>query len=344
MTWLLASVSCNILGILWDIHQQTSFPSYIDLFISDNHVISAVVHRNWSLLIYTKHRTYLLHIAGRWETPATCGHIQQDSSWVYGTSWLRIVLFWHEPNYIVLRTSHFFSLSFCSPIPHQHIMETQPPQPALSRSKSSRFAGDTLNMSLIGTQQESRHHLVHRDVADAATRNMTQDAHLTIIRKTGSSKNKQTQTVGCNYIHIVVNSRQLIVWHTTGVCRQLRDQFLAACNGKPLWSTKAFVHAVREIEHHDVVSSGIFGDEFPDKNPRERTKQASITFGEATEAYMVDVIAKSHRYKQQLIFSWFSACLLLWQGKEVGYSWNSPTCAWPWMLQTWPKKAFRALQ
>jgi len=211
MTWLLASVSCNILGILWDIHQQTSFPSYIDLFISDNHAISAVVHRNWSLLINTKHRTYLLHIAGWWETPATCGHTQQDSSWVYGTSWLLVILFWHEANYIVLRTSHFFSLSSSSPIPHQHIMETQPPQPAASRSKSSRLAGDTSNTSLIGTQQQRRHQLVHRDAADAATRNMTQDAHLKIVRKTASSKNKQQDAVGCKYMHILVNSRQLIV-------------------------------------------------------------------------------------------------------------------------------------
>jgi len=48
------------------------------------------------------------------------------------------------------------------------------------------------------------------------------------------------------------------------------------------------------MEHHDVVSSGIFADVFPDKNPREWTKQALITLGEATEAYMVEVIAASH--------------------------------------------------
>jgi len=40
----------------------------------------------------------------------------------------------------------------------------------------------------------------------------------------------------------------------------------------------------------------------------------------------------------------FSTCLQLWQGKEVGYSWNSPTCAWRWIWPKWPKKALRAPQ
>jgi len=40
----------------------------------------------------------------------------------------------------------------------------------------------------------------------------------------------------------------------------------------------------------------------------------------------------------------FSTCLQLLQGKEVGYSWNSPTCAWRWVWPKWPKKAFRAPQ
>ena len=71
--------------------------------------------------------------------------------------------------------------------------------------------------------------------------------------------------------------------------REQRNEFIAAHNGKHPWSTKAFVRKVREIEHNDVVSSGIFADDFPDKHPREWTKQALITLGEATEAYMVEV-------------------------------------------------------
>jgi len=40
----------------------------------------------------------------------------------------------------------------------------------------------------------------------------------------------------------------------------------------------------------------------------------------------------------------FSTCLLLWQDKEVGYSWNSPTCPWHWIWPKWPKKPFCAMQ
>ena len=91
----------------------------------------------------------------------------------------------------------------------------------------------------------------------------------------------------------------------------------------------AFIRTVWEIKHYDVARSGKFAYEFPVKNLLEWMKQASITLEEATEAYTFEVIAESHRYKQQLISGRFSTCLLLWQGKEVGYSWNSPTYAWP---------------
>jgi len=50
----------------------------------------------------------------------------------------------------------------------------------------------------------------------------------------------------------------------------------------------------RKIEHHNVVSSGIFADKFLDNHPQEWTKQALITFREAMEAYMVEVVAESH--------------------------------------------------
>ena len=79
-----------------------------------------------------------------------------------------------------------------------------------------------------------------------------------------------------------------------GARRELSYEFIATRNGKPPLTTKAFFRTVREIEHHDAVSSRIFADEFPDKHPREWTKQALITLDEATEAYMVEVTAKSH--------------------------------------------------
>jgi len=73
------------------------------------------------------------------------------------------------------------------------------------------LAGATSNTELLGTQQEHRHKLVHRDAANGATKHMTQDAHLMIVRKTGSSKNKKQHAVGCEYILIVANGSQLTV-------------------------------------------------------------------------------------------------------------------------------------
>ena len=90
--------------------------------------------------------------------------------------------------------------------------------------------------------------------------------------------------MGCEYIHIDAIGGQLTLYRTAGVRRDLRKKFIAARKGKPPWSTKAFVSTVREMEQHDVVSCGIFGDEFPDKRPSEWTKQALITFEEATAA------------------------------------------------------------
>jgi len=74
----------------------------------------------------------------------------------------------------------------------------------------------------------------------------------------------------------------------------MRDNFIAAGNGKPSCSTKAFVHTVRKIELHEAFSWGIFADTFSDKNPREWTKQALTTLENATEGYMVEEIAESN--------------------------------------------------
>ena len=208
-------------------------------------------------------------------------------------------------------------------------MDTQPPQPGPSGSESSQLAGTSTNTSLIGTQQERRHQLVHRDATNAATKNMTQVAHLKIVHKTRSSTSKKQHAVGFEYIHTVVHGSQLTIFHAADVCRRLHDRFIAAHNGNPAWSTKEFVCTVREIEHHDVASSGIFADEFRDKHLWEWTTQALITLEEATEAYMVEVIATSHCLMQQLISCRYSTCLLRWQGKVVVYSWNSLTSAWP---------------
>jgi len=199
--------------------------------ISGNHAIEAVVHSDISLSTYKQHRTDTLHIAAQFETPATCSHTQHDSSWVQPTCWPLLIQFWHEGDYMVLRTSHFFSLSYSSPLPHQPIMDTQRPQPGESGSKSSWLVGTTSTMSLIGTQQQLRHQLVPRDTANATTKHMTRDPHLKIVRQTGRSKNQKQRALGCENIHIEVNGHQLTIDHTAGVCRDLHDQFIAACNG-----------------------------------------------------------------------------------------------------------------
>jgi len=88
-------------------------------------------------------------------------------------------------------------------------MDIQPPPAGESRSNTGRLAGATSNTELLATQQERRHKLVHRDAANVATKHMTQDAHLKIVRKTGSSRNKKQHPVGCRYILIVANGCQL---------------------------------------------------------------------------------------------------------------------------------------
>jgi hypothetical protein len=68
------------------------------------------------------------------------------------------------------------------------------------------LAGATSSTELLGKQQERRHKLVRRNAANVVTKQMTQDAHLMIFRKTGSSKNKMQHVVGCEYILLVANS------------------------------------------------------------------------------------------------------------------------------------------
>jgi len=100
-------------------------------------------------------------------------------------------------------------------------MDTQPPQPGPRGSTSGRLAGALSNTSFIGTQQECRHQLVYREAAEAATKQITQDGHLKIIRKTGSSTNMKQHAVGCEYLHTMVNSGQLTVKQTASLLREL---------------------------------------------------------------------------------------------------------------------------
>jgi hypothetical protein len=193
-------------------------------------------------------------------------------------------------------------------------MNTQLPQPGPSGFKSSQLAGAASNTSLIGTNPECRHHLVHRDTANTATNNMTQHVQVQIVCKTRCSTNQKQHTVGYMYIHTGVNNCQLTIYHAAGVHEELQDHFIAAPYWIPPWSTKAVVRLVREIEHHDVVSTGICVDNLIYKHPQQSVKQMLFTLEMATEAYMVEAIAASHCLKQLLIPCRYSTCLLWWQG------------------------------
>jgi len=81
-------------------------------------------------------------------------------------------------------------------------MATQIPQPGENGIEVGGSTGITPNTLFSGTQQERRHQLVHCNAANAATKNMTKDAHLKIVRKTESSKHKKQHAIGCKYIHI----------------------------------------------------------------------------------------------------------------------------------------------
>jgi len=181
-----------------------------------------------------------------------------------------------------------------SSLPPQLIMAPQSPLQGGGGTESSRTTGASSNTPPTWTQQQHSHHLVHHNAENAATENMTLDPQLTIVRKTGSSRKRTQHVIGCKCSRIEVHGRQLMIWHTDGVRRELRDQFIAACYGKPSLSTQAFALAIRKIEHHDVVSTVISANESGDKNPREWTNQPLITSQDATEAYKVEVIADSN--------------------------------------------------
>jgi len=142
------------------------------------------------------HRTDLLQIAWPLESPATSSDRQQDIPWVERASWQSFIPLWPGAYYIFLRTVHF-SWSSSSPFPQQQVVAPQTPQPDVIQSESSRTTGASSNEPLAETQQQRRHQLVHYDAAIAATKNMAQDAHLKIVRKTGRSNNRQQHEIGC---------------------------------------------------------------------------------------------------------------------------------------------------
>jgi len=90
-------------------------------------------------------------------------------------------------------------------------MDTQTPRKGQSESESSQMTVAACNMLLHERQLQRRRHLVLREAANVATKNMTQDAHLNIFHKTRSNKDKMQHAMDCEYLHTKLGGRQLIV-------------------------------------------------------------------------------------------------------------------------------------
>jgi len=71
--------------------------------------------------------------------------------------------------------------------------------------------GASAPMPPADTQLQHRHHLAHRDAANAATNKKTLDAELKIVRETESSKDMKQHVIGCEYSQIKVDDRQLMI-------------------------------------------------------------------------------------------------------------------------------------
>jgi len=76
-------------------------------------------------------------------------------------------------------------------------MAAETPEQDWSESELSWLTGASSNPPPAVTQQHHRHQLVHRDAANAASEHMTHNAHLIIVRKRASSKNKTQHAIGC---------------------------------------------------------------------------------------------------------------------------------------------------
>jgi hypothetical protein len=111
-------------------------------------------------------------------------------------------------------------------------MASQIPQPSGSRSELSEIMDASSNMSLAGRWYQHRHQLVHCDTANAATTNITQDAHIKAANETTISKNMKQYVIGCLYIHIKVDVCSRCILLMAGQYKMQSDQFIAACNGK----------------------------------------------------------------------------------------------------------------
>jgi hypothetical protein len=84
----------------------------------------------------------------------------------------------------------------------QHLIDTQQPPPGESESNTGRLAGATSNTGILGTRPDHRQKSVSRDAPNPATKQMTQNVHLKMGRKTGCQRNKKQLAGRCENILI----------------------------------------------------------------------------------------------------------------------------------------------
>jgi len=88
-------------------------------------------------------------------------------------------------------------------------MAQRTPQPGVIQSELSLMIGSSSNAPLAETLLQLRQQLVHHHTAIAATENIAQDAHLHKGHKTGHSNNRQQHAIGCESLHMYIESGQL---------------------------------------------------------------------------------------------------------------------------------------
>jgi len=81
-------------------------------------------------------------------------------------------------------------------IPQQQVRAPEILQQGAIEAKSSRTTGASNNAPPGESLQQRRYQLVYYDAAIVATDNMAQDAHPTIVRKTGSNENQKQDAIG----------------------------------------------------------------------------------------------------------------------------------------------------
>jgi len=190
----------------WDKHHQTFFLSKHDLLIFIKHEISAVVHLDVSLWTNKQRRTDWQKSRHRWHPLKLCAA-------AFSLNWTCKLAITHSimTGSSLYNLQHFpllFVIIFLTFLQHQTIAPKTLPPGGIGAG-SSWTTGTSHSEPIGKTQQQRRHQLVQRDAAIVATENMTQDAHLIKVRKSGGKNTKKQHAIGCESIHICVDHGQL---------------------------------------------------------------------------------------------------------------------------------------